>query len=377
MLNLEFPPIGGGAANANYYILKEFAQNDDFEIDLVTSAENDAPKTIEFSRNIRIYKLNVNKKSRHYWTMSEIMRWTWKAYRFSKALIKRKHYELCHCWFGWPSGLIGYMFRKNIPYVVALRGSDVPGYNMRLWILDRILFNYTSVLVWRNAKAVVALSDYLRKMAERTYDKKEILVVYNGVDVDEFTPNTSNSEFTILFVGRLIKRKGLIYLLKAFKGLSDQFGRCTLIIVGDGHKVKISPRVIFLGAVNHQDIPSVYQNADVLVIPSIEESLGNVTLEGMASGLPIITTCTGASELIDGNGFVVEKRNSKQIEEAVKLYLTDPGLVKEHGQQGRKIAEGLKWNRTAQAYVQIYNSITEYDFPTADKAQCPNPNVKY
>ncbi|MGR3318448.1 MAG: glycosyltransferase, partial [Candidatus Anammoxibacter sp.] len=151
MLNFEFPPIGGGAANANYYLLKEFSKNSDMEIDLVTSGVNGKVETDQFSNNIKIHKLKINKQDLHYWRMSEIAIWTWKAYWYAKKLIKRTDYDLCHCWFGWPAGIIGYLLRKKIHYIVALRGSDVPGYNVRLKILDKIFFRFVSLIIWKNA----------------------------------------------------------------------------------------------------------------------------------------------------------------------------------------------------------------------------------
>jgi len=144
MLNYEFPPIGGGAAIANYHLLTEFIGNADLEIDLVTSSPANRFEIEQFSENIKIFKLNVGKKELHYWTMPEIARWTWKAYWFFRKLINENRYDLCHCWFGWPSGIIGYLFRKRVPYIIALRGSDVPGYNARLKILDKFALLQTS-----------------------------------------------------------------------------------------------------------------------------------------------------------------------------------------------------------------------------------------
>src|SRR3989344_3042098 len=183
MLNYEFPPLGGGAGNANYYLLKEFAKKKNVHIDLVTSSANNKFETEHFSSNIKIFKLNVNKKDIHYWKMNEIIRWTKKAYKFSKELINKNEYDLCHCWTGWPAGIIGYKLRKQVPYIIALRGSDVPGYSSRLKILDKIVFSSLSKLVWKNAKFVITNSEGLKKLALKTFNTK-IDVIYNGVDVD-------------------------------------------------------------------------------------------------------------------------------------------------------------------------------------------------
>ncbi|MFQ5964009.1 MAG: glycosyltransferase family 4 protein [Candidatus Scalinduaceae bacterium] len=367
MLNFEFPPIGGGAANANYYLLKEFAKDPELEIDLVTSSVSSTFESERFSNNIEIFKLNINKKDLQYWRMSEIALWTWKAYWFSKRLVKKNNYDLCHCWFGWPAGIIGFLLRKNISYIVALRGSDVPDYNARLRALDKNYFKFISTIVWQNAKTVAANSKNLRELARKTYDKKSIHVIYNGVNITEFKPDINRSELNVLFVGRLIKRKGVIYLIKAYKEVCDGYNNFKLIIVGGGPEreylenfcklAKIETKVEFLGAVKHKDIAGIYQKANILVLPSLEESLANVTLEAMASGLPIITTNTGAAELMDGNGFIVEKENYKQIKEAIIQYVDNPELLMKHGKKSRKTAEKMSWTNAAKAYIRIYDSI--------------------
>ena len=79
MLNYEFPPIGGGAANATFHLLKEFSKKKDIKIDLITSSISDYEE-YKFSENITLYRLNIGKKDKHYWKFSEILRWTLKTY---------------------------------------------------------------------------------------------------------------------------------------------------------------------------------------------------------------------------------------------------------------------------------------------------------
>ena len=368
MLNFEFPPIGGGAANANYYLLKEFAKNPDLEVDLITTSSNNKYEYERFSKNIDILKLNINKKDLYYWRMPEIALWTWKAYWLSKKLIKGEKYDLCHCWFGWPAGIIGYLLRKKIHYIVALRGSDVPGYNERLKTLDQFFFKFISKIVWKNAKAVTTNSKNLKELSEETFNTENIPIVRNGVNIDEFKPVIDKSEFNILFVGRFIKRKGIIYLIKAFREILFEYNNCKLTIVGGGpereylerfcKQTEFRTKVEFIETVKHDDIAAIYQNAHLLVLPSLEESSANVILEAMASGLPIITTNTGAAELIDGNGFIVKRENYKQIKKAIIQYINNPELLRKHGRQSRKIAEKMSWNNAAKEYINIYHSIT-------------------
>lgn len=369
MLNYEYPPLGGGAANANYYMLKEFAKKKDIYIDLVTSSAKNTFEVEQFSKNIKIFKLNIGKKDVHYWKMPEIFRWTYKTYLFSKKLIKQNKYDLCHCWFGWPSGLIGYWFRNKMPYIVSLRGSDIPGYNPRLWILDALAFSFISKIVWRNAKVVITLSKNSLEMAKRTLNCG-FKVIYNGVNTKEFYPQKKSiDEIRLLYVGRLIERKGIEYIIMAIADITKKHPdkKIRLTIVGSGNienkleflvkRLQLLSQVSFLGVKKHEELPKIYREHDILIIASINEALGNVTQEAMASGLAIITTNTGAAELLAGNGIVVPKRNSKAIAQAVCELMDDPEARRQMGLKSREIAERMGWSAVSEAYLRLYEEL--------------------
>lgn len=360
MLNYEFPPLGGGAAIANYYLLKELARNNAVTVDLITSSANNKFTLEQFSKNITIYELNVNKKDIHYWRACEIARWTWKAYWLAKKLIKNSKYDLCHCWFGWPSGLIGYKLKNEIPYFIALRGSDVPGFNPRLKTLDKFVFTSISKKVCKTAKAVVANSEGLKQLALKTRAIK-IDVIYNGVDVNAFKPKKnqkSGKKIKLISTGRLIERKGYKYLIKALAGLEDKF---ELTLIGGGDKeeeLKELARthgvnVDFRGVVKHQEIANELQNADIFVLPSLNEGMSHSMLEAMACGLPVIVTDAGGmKELIKDNGYVIKKASVNSIKDTILRY--NDSIIKQQGMQSRKIAEGIGWEKVAEQYCGVY-----------------------
>ena len=93
MLNYEYPPVGGGAANAMYYLLKELSKTD-IVVDVITSSP--AKYEIEkFSKSITLYKLNIHKKKLHYQSFSDIFWWSSKS--LIQILVQRKKYNVCHC----------------------------------------------------------------------------------------------------------------------------------------------------------------------------------------------------------------------------------------------------------------------------------------
>ena len=367
MLNYEFPPLGGGSGNATYYLLRELESTRGLQIDLVTSSASNHFERLEFADSIRIFRLPVGKTHAHFWTASEIGRWLYRTLRFVEELTAETRYDLCHCWSGWPSGLIGYWCRKKFPYVVALRGSDVPGYSQRLAYADPILFRPLSRMVWKAADAVTIVSSDLARLAARTAPDVSLEVIGNGVSASQFAAGPKPAQFTILYAGRLIPRKGIFHLLQAFAELVAEGEECRLVIAGSGpeqgeverfcRERKIDARVEILGEVQHEDLPNVYARASVFVMPALEEAMSNAVLEAMASSLPIIATKSGVTDFFDDNGVIVEKRDHRQIKAAIRGYLNDPDRVDRHGKRSRAIAEELTWTKAAQAYTDLYRRV--------------------
>ncbi|MFC1734519.1 glycosyltransferase [Candidatus Hydrogenedentota bacterium] len=364
MLNYEFPPLGGGAANATRQILEEFAGSTDLQIDLVTSSVTDA-RIDPFADNIAVHYVDIGKgKNLHYQTMGELLRYYRRASSYAKKLCKDEKFDLCHAFFGIPCG---YMARGlGMPYIVSLRGSDVPFYNPRFKILDAFLFASMSRRIWEEAKFVVANSTGLRELALATSPTQKIGVIPNGVDTDMFMPVENESqELRVICVSRLIKRKGVDTLIRAVAEMHDQPIR--LMIVGTGNEEEnlkrpvsilgIEGKVEFKGYVPHDELPALYQANDVFVLPSLNEGMSNTVLEAMACGLPTVLTDTGGSaELLrdGGNGFLIRKKSVGDIVEKLGIYLNDRDLVRKHGAESRKIAEQMSWGNVALAYVELY-----------------------
>jgi len=365
LLNYEYPPLGGGAGNATSYLIKEFASNPCLNISLVTSSTT-TYRVEHPSENITIYFLNIRKKgSLHYQSITDLVHYTWKAWRFCKKLTARENFNLIHAFFSIPCGLIALGLR--LPYIISLRGSDVPFYNPRFYWLDKLILKHLHGIIWRNAKRVIANSSGLRKLALQSFPKQKIEVIPNGVDIKTFSPPKSkpkNVRLQLISIGRLIERKGYSYLIEALEGLQG----IDLTLIGDGDQMshlkhlaqKKEVSVRFLGRIPHNKLPQHLQNADVFILPSLNEGMSNAALEAMACGLPIIITDTGgALELIRGNGLVVPPGDSKALQKAIIHYRQKPSLVHSEGLTSREISKTMSWQQVAKAYRITYQDVTE------------------
>lgn len=370
ILNYEYPPIGGGAANATSYLLKEFSKNSDIEIDLVTSSLTNKIEYCQVTDKIKIIKLPVDKKSIHYWRLSEIIRYSWMTYLY----LRKKdlgEYNLIHTFFGVPCGAIAFWFRKKIPYIVSLRGSDVPGFNKRFAYLYIFLKPIIRV-IWRNSARVIANSQGLKDLAFKTDNTQKISIIYNGVDTTEFSKvplNITKKKFTVLCVSRLIKRKGIDHLITAIPEIISAHKNMCVVIIGEGnqehalkelsHKLHVEQYVEFLGYVAHENLAQYYQSSNVFVLPSKNEGMSNTILEAMAAGLPIITTSTGGTqELIDNNGIIIPSEDSSSISKAILSYIQRPELNKMHSINSRNISEKFNWSTVADNYLKIYMELS-------------------
>jgi L-malate glycosyltransferase len=362
ILNYEYPPLGGGAATATYNLLQQLKDKDDIEVILLTSSVGEYEEE-NLGENVRVIKFDIDKEGNlHNQSNRDLLKYSSKAFKW--MLKNRKDYDLIHAFFGIPSGFLAMLIGK--PYIVSLRGSDVPFYSKKYEKLDKYIFQHLSKLIWKRAKCVVANSEGLRDLAYETYNKKDIGVIYNGVDTDMFKPKEKDDEFTIVSTSRLTERKGLNYLIEAFGEFQNGKENVRLIFYGDGdqreeledmvEELDIKDKVEFKGEASREDISKNISKCHLFVLPSKNEGMSNSLLEAMASGLAIIATDVGGTkELVDSkNGFVVKKEDSREIKEGLERLYNDRELLIRMGKESRRKAEGMSWGNMAREYLDLY-----------------------
>jgi len=370
MLNYEFPPIGGGAAQAHQSLLRQYAGVENLHVDVLTSAPKPGAVIEKFSENITIYKVGLHKKQLHFWRRSEVIEWLVKAGFYYRRLLRENDYDLAHAFFGFPTGWLCYRSVKKLPYIISLRGSDVPGQHARLQ-LDYKMLAPTFRAIWKKAAALVACSQGLKDRALRFMPSVPVEVIPNGVDLDRFHPVRNSKKpdgLRLLTVGRLSVTKRIELLIDAVEILHTDGHKLGLTIAGGGqleqelrHLVQqkgLNDIIKVTGRVDPEDMPQMYRQSDIFVSASMQEGMSNAMLEAMASGLPIVTTrCEGAEELVADNGMVVEEASGEAIAGAIKKLANDRPLCKQMAEAARSRAEQFTWNRIAEKYLALYKRI--------------------
>lgn len=382
LLNYEFPPVGGGAGNATYFLLNEYAKRDDVTVDVITSSPGAFEKE-QFSPNITIYKLAIgaNASTATYGSLKDLIIYSLKTLWFGVDLMRKNKYTRTHAFFGTPCGFIALLFRImfGVPYIVSLRGADVPGYKARYAYLDLFIFSWLNrFFIWRYAKKVIANSSALRDLALKTSANQEIEVIPNGIDTETFTLNTEKSYDSILISTgwtRLEKRKGIDDLVRAVVMIvqdENVSSPVRLQILGTGKELdnlqylvsqlQISESVEFLKISGNtqrdrEKVAELLRNSHILCLPSKNEGMSNAVLEGMASGLAVLLTDTGGTtELLEegANGYIIQKDNPEDIYEKLKIMVDDKELLNKMGSQSRQKAEKMSWDAVAQEYTENY-----------------------
>lgn len=367
-LNYEYPPLGGGAGNATYHLLKEFSSYPSLKIHLITSSTKNYYEQ-QFSPNIRIFFVNINKKgSLHHQSYKNLVTYSWKSYLLAKKLNKEQCYDLTHAFFGVPCGCIA--MKLKMPYIVSLRGSDVPNHNPKLKKIYSLL-NRQIRQTWINSQSLIVNSASLKEEAKK-FLPLDFKIIPNGIDTDYFQPGKKQDDiFRVLFVGRLHQIKSIDLLIREWNIFlkNNPKTNAQLLLVGEGpeqeklkrlgKELKInSKNLLFHNYCNKNKVRDYYQQSSVFALISKNEGMNNALLEAMACGLPIITTKTGDAELlIKNNGFVIENTDANLIAKIFSHLKNNPQIITEMGQRSREIARKLSWSDVAKKYYETYQNI--------------------
>jgi len=366
LINSEYPPIGGGAGNASSNIARVLEQRGQ-EVLVLTSHWGDLP--FEETRDaVKVIRLSTLRRKMDRSNALEQISFIFSASFRTFGLIRQFKPDITLAFFGLPSGAVALLLKwfYRIPYVVSLRGGDVPGFRPYDFRMYHKLAAPFLRLIWKNAFSIIANSNGLRDLALAFNSRYEIPVIPNGVDTSQFT--ASNRDWSsphILSVGRVVYQKGFDLGMRALSQLKDF--KWTWTIAGDGPQMatlktmaeeySINDRIHFAGWLSSEKLKEQYAAANVFLFPSRHEGMPNAVLEAMASGLPVVATKIAGNEelVVDGEtGRLVPTEDVESLQESLKPLLVDAQMREQMGCAARqRVESAFSWNRVAEQYELI------------------------
>jgi glycosyltransferase involved in cell wall biosynthesis len=228
------------------------------------------------------------------------------------------------------------------------------------------------IYINQRKQTALDLSDYFftlssfasNSLKQYNVDPVRIFELNLGVDTNFFRPVLRPSgPFRILYVGAVNHAKGIVVLLSAFQNLDLPDAQLTFVgPVGDGLDL-LSPwtgtdKIRHVPFLHHDELVAYYQQADVFVFPSYLDSWGQVVLEAMACGTPVIVTeNTGAKDAVEkGGGFVIPVGDALALAEKIQYFYDNRTEIERMGCEARRVAEQYTWENY---YQQVTNALTD------------------
>ncbi|MBV6623403.1 MAG: glycosyltransferase [Rivularia sp. (in: Bacteria)] len=294
--------------------------------------------------------------------------------------VKQLHPKMIHAHFGVCGALALPFARKlQVPLIVTFHGIDATmtdEYARKDSLSTRVYLHRRESLK-RDTQLFVAVSNFLKStLVNQGFPANRIIVHNIGIDTELFQPDmTVHREPIVLFVGRLVEKKGCEYLIKAMSEVQTVNPEIELVVIGDGElrksletKAKLTlKKYRFLGIQTPKVVRNWMNKAKVFCVPSIRaksgdcEGFGLVFTEAQAMGLPVVSFASGGiPEAVAHNqtGFIVEEKDWQALGENILQLLDDPNLWQIFSETGyQRVRERFDLHKQNQALEEIYQNV--------------------
>jgi len=221
----------------------------------------------------------------------------------------------------------------------------------------------------KRVQVIFTPSETVKQKVLKQLKVKHVIVTPNGVDTTVFHPEACQQtyEFSqkyILFVGSLQPRKNLAGLMQAWHMIKDEFKDTWLVVAGEaGHVFRVvkffgDERIRFVNYVSEIDLPGLYAQAELLVVPSFDEGFGLPVIEAMASGTPVIASNGGALPEVIGNaGLIFDLSMPDDLAKTIRECLSNDNLRGAMKEKGLVRVKSFSWQQTAELIWKTLNEI--------------------
>lgn len=291
-----------------------------------------------------------------------------KSFIAALKFLKENEYDIIHAHL-FPTIYYCSIIKKMGIIKVPLIITEHNTHNKRRYIK---LLKPIEKFVYKSFDVVICISEGTKSnLGDWIERDNKMEVVYNGIDLDKFSYDRpkfnydSRSDINLIMVASFSQQKDQITLIRSLQMLPEKF---KLHFAGNGPQLErakdlakdlgISNRIFFLG--NRKDIPDLLKSMDIFILSSNWEGFGLVTVEAMASGLPVVASnITGLSEVVMGYGKLFEKGNEKELSEMIFEIAKNSELYKELSKKSVERAKCFSMNRMVNEYINIYEYLLE------------------
>ncbi|MDX9893222.1 MAG: glycosyltransferase family 4 protein [Patescibacteria group bacterium] len=368
IVSLAYLPFIGGAELA----VKEITDRlPEIDFDMITvNLDGQQPKNQQVG-NVNIHRLGRGKISKYLFP--------WTGFKLATKLHQEKKYDAVWAIMANQAGLVALRLKNKFPqikYLLTLQEGDSL---KRIWsrtFLIRPLYRR----IYRRADYIQSISSYLSNRAVQYGYRGKSSIVPNGVDLEKFKTdidsaqldelrtklNLTSADKIVVTASRLVHKNGIDILIKSARNLPLKIlilgqGELQLKLEALAQELGVKNKILFLGHIGQPDLPKYLKIADVFVRPSRSEGLGSAFLEAMAAGLPVIGTKVGGIPdiITEGQtGLFCEVDNPKDLENKIKLLLTDNDLRLRLIDNGKKLAVNkYDWQLVTSQMRDIFNSL--------------------
>jgi glycosyltransferase involved in cell wall biosynthesis len=229
--------------------------------------------------------------------------------------------------------------------------------------------------LYRRCDALLAPAESMAAVLRAQRMNSNIHIWTRGVDREQFNPGRrdmewrrslgiADEELAVMFLGRLVLEKGLDVFAATIRELKRRGVPHHPLVIGEGPAKAVfeeqMPTGVFIGQQIGDELGRAVASADVFLNPSITEAFGNVTLEAMACGLPVVAAAAvGTTSIVrDGQtGTLVKPGDTNGFADALEAYARDPDLRCRHGEAGLAYAATMDWDEINASVLRVYESV--------------------
>ena len=366
----EFPPVGGGGGRVAEDICSKLARRG-YEVRVLTTHIKGLPYEEEKNgfQVIRFQSLRRQLYRASFLSMAVyVLAGLWAGLR----LISSFKPDVIHGHFAVPAGALAWMLSRltGIPYVLTVHLGDIPGgvpEKTDVWF--RWIYPFTP-RIWKDAKEIVAVSEFTRQLALKTYREK-IRVIPNGADLSALMPSqiSLNDPPRIVFAGRFMEQKNPLQFVQTLHELKEL--KWQAMMIGDGPLMRdvkcaiedhgLQDRFHLTGWLDPEDVLNWFEKSDVLFMPSRSEGLPVVGVQALAKGLAIVASRVGGFvDLVDNerNGYLIQQDESANFSTSLSGLLSDSNRLLSFRNASLAKARSFGLEQIVKEYEHIFASAT-------------------